>query len=182
MSSNRYAPLVIGVLVVALTGSLFIYSGVKSELSLALLETDEVSGELAGLQGEFSEATELVDELFDTNAALDASNAELDVTNSELEARVQELEAVELIVVVEAGPEIVLDISRGGVVRNVILMIGDGMGLGQLTAAEIENGDDSLVITSLPYMSMVSTHSSSGYVTDSAAAATAPPMAEVIWS
>jgi alkaline phosphatase len=76
-------------------------------------------------------------------------------------------------VVVEAGPEILLDISGGGLVRNVILMIGDGMGVGQLTAAEIENGDDSLVITSLPYMSMVTTHSSSGYVTDSAAAATA---------
>ena len=173
MSSNRYVPVVIGILVVALVGSLFVYSGVKSELSLALLEADEVSGELAGLQGEFSEATELADELFDANAALDASNAELDATNSELEARVQELEEVEPIVVVEAGPEIVLDISGGGVVKNVILMIGDGVGVGQLTAAEIENGDDSLVITSLPYMSMVSTHSSSGYVTDSAAAATA---------
>ena len=58
-------------------------------------------------------------------------------------------------------------------VRNVILLIGDGMGPGQLTAAEIMNGNDSLAILSLPYMSMVSTHSASNYVTDSAASATA---------
>jgi len=38
--------LVIGVLVVALAGSLYVYSGVRSELSETLLETREVSGEL----------------------------------------------------------------------------------------------------------------------------------------
>ena len=58
-------------------------------------------------------------------------------------------------------------------VRNVILLIGDGMGPGQLTAAEIVNGNDSLAILSLPYMSMVTTYSASNYVTDSAASATA---------
>jgi len=173
MSSNRYVPLVIGVLIVALAGSLFVYSGVKSELSLALLETGEVTGELIAFQDEYGETVGIADELLETKAALDASIVALDAANSELEARVQELEAVDPIVVVEAGPEIVLDISGGGVVRNVILMIGDGMGVGHLTAAEIENGDDSLVITSLPYMSIVTTYSSSGYVTDSAAAATA---------
>lgn len=66
-----------------------------------------------------------------------------------------------------------LSISGEGEVRNVILLIGDGMGLGQLTAAEIVNGNDSLAILSLPYMSMVTTYSASNYVTDSAASATA---------
>ncbi len=173
MSSNRYVPLVIGVLIVALAGSLFMYSGARSALSEALLETGDLMDELVAIVEGYEEALGIADELLDANEALDTSIEALDAANSELEARVQELEAVEPIVVVVAGPEIVLDISGEGVVRNVILMIGDGMGVGQLTAAEIENGDDSLVITSLPYMSMVSTHSSSGYVTDSAAAATA---------
>lgn len=66
-----------------------------------------------------------------------------------------------------------LSISGEGEVRNVILLIGDGMGLGQLTTAEIVNGNDSLAILSLPYMSMVTTYSASNYVTDSAASATA---------
>jgi len=66
-----------------------------------------------------------------------------------------------------------LSISGEGEVRNVILLIGDGMGPGQLTAAEIVNGNDSLAILSLPYMSMVTTYSASNYVTDSAASATA---------
>ena len=186
MGSVRSIPLIIGVLVVALVGSLLMYSGVRSELSEALQDTRDVAGELVMLledydgavretskvtsefdvlQEEYEEAVGLSEELEDTNSALSASN-------SELEARVLELEAIEPTVVM-AGPEISLDISGEGVVRNVILLIGDGMGVGQLTAAEIENGDDSLVTTSLPYMSMVTTHSSSGYVTDSAASATA---------
>jgi alkaline phosphatase len=35
------------------------------------------------------------------------------------------------------------------------------------------NGNDSLALLSLPYMSMVTTYSASNYVTDSAASATA---------
>jgi len=186
MRSAQVAPLAVGILVVALAGSLFMYSGVRSRLSEALQETRDVAGELVVLQEdydgavretskitsefdvlqeEYEETVGFAEELEDVNSALSASN-------SELEARVLELEAIDPIVVV-SSPEIVLDVSGGGAVKNVILLIGDGMGIGQLTAAEIENGDDSLVITSLPYMSMVTTHSISGYVTDSAASATA---------
>ena len=187
MRSAQVTPLVVGVLVVALAGSLFLYSGVSSDLSEALQETREVAGEIVVLQedydgavretsvvtGEFVALQEEYEEIVMFAGELEDVNSALSASNIILEERVLELEAIDP-VVVGPSPEIVLDVSGGGAVKNVILLIGDGMGIGQLTAAEIENGDDSLVITSFPYMSMVTTHSSSGYVTDSAASATAP--------
>jgi len=186
MRSAQVTPLVVGVLVVALAGSLFLYSGVSSDLSEALQETREVAGEIVVLQedydgavretsvvtGEFVALQEEYEEIVMFAGELEDVNSALSASNIILEERVLELEAIDP-VVVGPSPEIVLDVSGGGAVKNVILLIGDGMGIGQLTAAEIENGDDSLVITSFPYMSMVTTHSSSGYVTDSAASATA---------
>lgn len=56
-------------------------------------------------------------------------------------------------------------------VKNVILMIGDGMGAEQAKAGEIYKGSK-LVMQTLPYSTMVTTYSKDG-TTDSAAAATA---------
>ena len=57
-------------------------------------------------------------------------------------------------------------------VRNIILMIGDGMGLNQMYAAYTAN-HGSLAIERCQYVGLAKTHSASGYITDSAAAATA---------
>ncbi|MCB2173452.1 alkaline phosphatase [archaeon] len=69
--------------------------------------------------------------------------------------------------------EVTLNISGSGTVRNVIFLIGDGMGIGQLSAAEYENGQESLSISSMPYKALVTTYSESAFVTDSAASGTA---------
>jgi alkaline phosphatase len=59
--------------------------------------------------------------------------------------------------------------------RNVILMIGDGMGAEQIRAAGMyQNGaGGTLFMESLPYTSTISTHAADSDVTDSAASATA---------
>ncbi|MGE5592129.1 MAG: alkaline phosphatase [Betaproteobacteria bacterium] len=56
--------------------------------------------------------------------------------------------------------------------RNVILFIGDGMGPGQLAAGQLAKGGP-LVMESMPVRATVTTTSSDGNITDSAAAATA---------
>lgn len=56
--------------------------------------------------------------------------------------------------------------------KNVILMIGDGMGPNQIKAGELYKGEP-LAMQGFPYMTMVETRSASDYITDSAAAATA---------
>ena len=58
------------------------------------------------------------------------------------------------------------------VARNVILVIGDGMGLAHLTAGLVAAGG-SLAVESFPVVGLSKTFSSDGLVTDSAAAATA---------
>lgn len=57
-------------------------------------------------------------------------------------------------------------------VKNVIFMIGDGMGLSQAYAAQIDKGEK-LTIFQLPYVGLVSTFSADNKITDSAAAGTA---------
>ena len=59
--------------------------------------------------------------------------------------------------------------------RNVILMIGDGMGFGQIEAAGLYayGAPGMLVLERAPYRGRVRTHSATEQVTDSAAAATA---------
>ena len=57
-------------------------------------------------------------------------------------------------------------------VRNVILMIGDGMGLNHMYAAYTVSAD-SLAIESCQYVGLVKTYAANGYNTDSAAAGTA---------
>ena len=55
--------------------------------------------------------------------------------------------------------------------RNVILFIGDGMGIGQVTAARLANGP--LALDTMPVTGLVTTQALDSVVTDSAAAATA---------
>lgn len=70
---------------------------------------------------------------------------------------------------VKLQPVIEDDIAHG---KNIILLIGDGMGLGQMTAARTVNGGD-LNIFRCNCIGIQSTHSADKYVTDSGASATA---------
>lgn len=56
-------------------------------------------------------------------------------------------------------------------VKNVIFLIGDGMGLSQVYATQTEKGE--LCMLQFPYTGLVSTFSANNYITDSAAAGTA---------
>lgn len=56
--------------------------------------------------------------------------------------------------------------------KNIILLIGDGMGLSQITAGLYAN-DNKLHLEKFPVTGMMKTHSSSHLITDSAAGATA---------
>ncbi len=56
--------------------------------------------------------------------------------------------------------------------KNIILMIGDGMGLGQITAGLYKNGNQ-LELERLPYIGLQKTYSANNLITDSAAGATA---------
>ncbi|MBD3205343.1 hypothetical protein GF319_03235, partial [Candidatus Bathyarchaeota archaeon] len=95
------------------------------------------------------------------------------LSKENLEQRIRELEEQVNDPGSEPKPDIILNITKDGEVRNIILLIGDGMGVGQLSAAEIENDKENLSISGMPYKALVTTHSISGYVTDSAASATA---------
>lgn len=57
-------------------------------------------------------------------------------------------------------------------VKNVIFMIGDGMGLSQAYTAQTIKGEK-LIFMHLPYTGLISTFSANNYITDSAAAGTA---------
>ncbi|HEY3298907.1 MAG TPA: alkaline phosphatase [Armatimonadota bacterium] len=59
--------------------------------------------------------------------------------------------------------------------KNVILIIGDGMGIGAITAARCAGpgADGKLVLDSMPVTGLVKTHSEDSLVTDSAASGTA---------
>src|SRR5512140_2508709 len=58
------------------------------------------------------------------------------------------------------------------VVRNVVLVIGDGMGLAQVTAGLVSAGGQ-LALERFPVVGLSRTSSANSLVTDSAAAATA---------
>lgn len=64
---------------------------------------------------------------------------------------------------------------KGGEVRNVILLIGDGMGTGPVALARMRAAwpDGKLYMERMPVAGFVRTHSADAVVTDSAAAATA---------
>lgn len=57
--------------------------------------------------------------------------------------------------------------------KNIILMIGDGMGLTQVTAAMYSNGGKPLQMETCPVTGLIKTHASNNLITDSAAGATA---------
>ena len=67
------------------------------------------------------------------------------------------------------GPIILKEVKQA---KNVILMIGDGMGPQQIKAGELYKGEP-LTMQNFPYMTKVETISKSDTITDSAAAATA---------
>jgi alkaline phosphatase len=66
-----------------------------------------------------------------------------------------------------------VDEPRGRKVKNVIFMIGDGMGLEQLSAAWIANGRHLNITDNFPVTGIQWTYSANRLVTDSAAAGTA---------
>jgi len=63
-------------------------------------------------------------------------------------------------------------------VKNVILMIGDGTGLAQWSAARERLGEDLHVYTLSEYIGLSQTSSSSNLITDSGAGATAISIGE----
>jgi len=71
-----------------------------------------------------------------------------------------------------ADPETSEGAERPGA---IVLMIGDGMGISQITFSRnyYLEADESLAMDRMPVTALMSTHSSSNWVTDSAAAATA---------
>ncbi len=62
--------------------------------------------------------------------------------------------------------------ARAAPVRNVILFVGDGMGLGQIEAARCYAGKP-LFFESFPFRSLIDTVAAGGWITDSAASGTA---------
>ena len=60
--------------------------------------------------------------------------------------------------------------------KNIILLIGDGMGLNQVTAYRIAKGGPnySTAFDKFPFSGLVKVHSFDNLITDSAASATAP--------
>lgn len=72
-----------------------------------------------------------------------------------------------------AGGGFVAAQPAGGEVRNVIYLIGDGMGLAQVSAFEIEGGYAPTAFCRAQSVALVATRSANNRVTDSAAAGTA---------
>jgi alkaline phosphatase len=73
------------------------------------------------------------------------------------------------------SPDVTADDEKTTRPRNVILFIGDGMGVGQLSAASaiLHGPAGSLVVETAPVTGLVRTHADNDLVTDSAASATA---------
>ena len=79
------------------------------------------------------------------------------------------------VILITACVSLILSFTKtasAAVPKNVIFMIGDGMGFEQVKAANYYNGGD-LPFESLPYQAEVTTYSADSAVTDSAAAGTA---------
>lgn len=165
MGSQKYTPILVIVLALGLLGSIYLYADAKAELAANMIETQR-------LQTDFSQLTSNYDQLSAQIEILQDSNTELEARIAELESTPSETTPPPPVVVVERN-EVTLNISGSGTVRNVIFLIGDGMGVGQLSAAEYVNGQESLSISSMPYKALVTTYSESAFVTDSAASGTA---------
>lgn len=158
LKPDRSNQIIIATLIFGLAISSFLYYNARVDISNLLKERDQFSSELLNINNRYSNISRQLQILHESNKELSQKIKELENHSCELS---------------DETPTIILNITAEGEVKNVILLIGDGMGIGQITVAEIENGDDSLAIENLPYMSLISTHSLSSYVTDSAASATA---------
>jgi alkaline phosphatase len=68
-----------------------------------------------------------------------------------------------------------LSCFAGEAPKNIILLIGDGMGVGAITAARCAGpgADGKLAMDTMPVIGLIKTHPAKGLLTDSAAAATA---------
>lgn len=162
MGSQKYTPILVIVLALGLLGSIFLYADTKAELTATIIETQQLQTQLSQVNNDYTQLSGQI-------AALNQNNVELEARITELESESDEPPSPP---VVEKN-ELSLNISDSGTVRNVILLIGDGMGVGQLSAAEYTNGQESLSVSSMPYKSLVTTYSESAFVTDSAASGTA---------
>lgn len=63
--------------------------------------------------------------------------------------------------------------DNGGGVKNLIFLIGDGMGLSQVSMLKVENGGDDTSFDRADNVALITTHSANNRITDSAAAGTA---------
>lgn len=87
----------------------------------------------------------------------------------------QATDAVMSFAPVDTPPALVQDFPAGSEVRNVVLLIGDGMGFGHVLGARaaLVGMNGRLALERLPVTGWLTTHSARGLITDSAAGATA---------
>jgi len=164
LGSQKYTPILVIVLALGLLGSIYLYADAKAELAANMIETQRLQTDFSQLTSNYDQLSAQIETLQDSNTELEARIAELESTPNDTTPPPE--------VVVERN-EVNLNISGSGTIRNVIFLIGDGMGVGQLSAAEYVNGQESLSISSMPYKSLVTTYSESAFVTDSAASGNA---------
>ena len=86
---------------------------------------------------------------------------------------VNNFEKDDLYTAVQTYEPVSVEMPKGRKVKNIIFMIGDGMGLEQLSTAWIVNNRHLNITDNFPYVGLQWTYSASKLVTDSAAAGTA---------
>lgn len=86
---------------------------------------------------------------------------------------VNNFENDDLYTAVQTYEPVSVSMPKGKKVKNIIFMIGDGMGLEQLSTAWIVNNRHLNITDNFPYVGLQWTYSASKLVTDSAAAGTA---------
>ena len=86
---------------------------------------------------------------------------------------VNNFESDDLYTAVQTYEPVSVEMPKGKKVKNIIFMIGDGMGLEQLSTAWIVNNRHMNITDNFPYVGLQWTYSASKLVTDSAAAGTA---------
>ena len=86
---------------------------------------------------------------------------------------VNNFEKDDLYTAVQTYDPVSVEMPKGKKVKNIIFMIGDGMGLEQLSTAWIVNNRHMNITDNFPYVGLQWTYSASKLVTDSAAAGTA---------
>ena len=86
---------------------------------------------------------------------------------------VNNFENDDLYTAVQTYEPVSVEMPKGKKVKNIIFMIGDGMGLEQLSTAWIVNNRHLNITDNFPYVGLQWTYSASKLVTDSAAAGTA---------